>query len=193
MPTQLDRLLESIHPRRTLIETARRADEALNSFPINRSQITDWDEFRDCVAAFYQHVLCGVLGITGTPELDRDFSEGLGLNVLIEAYGPNGEKAAFEMARTGTEGGLYAVLKKIARSIAHQYAQREISARVSSYVRSLSAAEEMAAADEYLGQYGHLLPSELTEGSAARLRGNLLELLIHHPQLLDQLGEIGRS
>ena len=33
------------------------------------------------------------------------------------------EKAAFEMARTGNEGGLYAVLKAIAGQLAEEYAE----------------------------------------------------------------------
>ena len=45
MPTPLMTLLENIHPRRTLDETARRADEAINSFSKKTARITDWEAF----------------------------------------------------------------------------------------------------------------------------------------------------
>ena len=112
---------------------------------------------------------------------------------LVRAYGSNGEKAAFEMARTGNEGGLYAVLKKMAQTMGEHYAENEVSAKVLFYWNGLTVPEKLAAADEYLGKYGHLLPSELTEGSAGRVRANLPKVLEEHPRLLRRLRGIGRS
>jgi len=59
-------------------------------------------------------------------------------------------------------------------------------------VMALSVEEQLAASTEYLQKYGHLLPSELTEGSAARIRANLPKVLEEHPHLIQRLRQVGR-
>jgi hypothetical protein len=193
MATKLDELLASIHPVRTFQETAQRSDEALNSLGMDRAQITDWEEFRQCVIRCLRHVETHVLRLPhGPPAMGVDFDWGRCCQILFKAYGSNGEKAAFEMARTGNEG-LYAVLKEIAKRVAESYAQNEVSARIAHYWNSLSVDEKLAAADEYLVKYGHLLPWELAEGCAARVRANLPKVLEEHTRLIQRLGSVGRS
>ena len=53
-------------------------------------------------------------------------------------YGANGEKTAFEMARTGNESGLYGVLKAVAMQVAEDCSKKEISAKAITYWKSLS-------------------------------------------------------
>jgi hypothetical protein len=111
----------------------------------------------------------------------------------MKEYGTNGEKAAFEMVRTGSEGGLYAVLKAVARRMINEYAGNEISARISYFWENLSVDEQIEATEEYLGKYGHLLPSELTEGSAARIRANFIKVLEEHPNLIKRMRDVARG
>lgn len=196
MASRLEALLESIHPQRTLDEVAARADDAVNTFSATGSQVTDWDEFRSLLTRFTLHVeaRCLRLGQTADSLLpDMEFHWGRCVQTLMAAYGPNGDKAAFEMARTGTEGGLHAVLGKIARSMVDQLMDNEISAKVSRYWDGLSAEQRHEAADLYLSEYGHLLPSELTEGSAARVRANMPKVLQEHPRAIQRLSRTGRS
>lgn len=192
MPSQLDRLLDYIHPTRTLDEVDQRADEAINAFTALAAQITEWDSFRVCLIRFLHHTDAQLLRLRRSCPMGTDFDWGRCCQVLLRAYGPNGEKAAFEMARTGNDGGLYAVLKTMARYMAEQYVDNEISAKVGFYWNRLSVEERWAACDEYLAKYGHLLPSELTEGSATRLRANLPKVLEEHPRLLRRLQRVGR-
>jgi hypothetical protein len=96
------------------------------------------------------------------------------------------------MARTGAEGGLFSVLKAIALRMAEEYTENEIHARVSDYWNRLTPDEQLAAGDEYLEKYGHLLPDEMTEGSAARIRVNLPKVLIQHPKTLQKTRRLGR-
>ncbi|GAG41001.1 unnamed protein product, partial [marine sediment metagenome] len=122
-----------------------------------------------------------------------DFDWGRALSILTKAYGPNGEKAAFEMARTGTEGGLYRVLRETAQTMAAEYAENEVGARINNYWNDLSTDERLAAPDEYLRRFGHLLPSELTEGGAWRVRANFSKVLQEHSRLIQRLSRIGRT
>lgn len=193
MSTALDRLLDSIHPQRTLEEVERRADEALINFRIDSPTITDWNAFRSCMARLLRHLEIHVLHAHEYPDVALDFQWGRCMQLLDGEYGPNGEKAAFEIARTGNEGGLYMVLKALARAVVKRYGGSEVSARVLHFWNSLSAEEKIAATTEYLNKYGHLLPSELTEGSAGRLRAEFPKVLTEHPELLRRLGRVGRQ
>jgi len=195
MPSDLCRLLDSIDPRQTLEATERRVDDAINSFPERRSQIAKWEEFRGYLIRFLRHVEVHVLRLRGGHPcaMDVDFDWGRCSPALLHAFGANGEKAAFEMARTGNGGGLYSVLKRMARELAEQYSEAEIAAKVCHYWDGLSVGERLAASDEYLSQYGHLLPSELTEGSAGRIRANLPAVLREHPRMIARLRRVGRT
>jgi hypothetical protein len=192
MTTNLDMLLESIDPSRTYDQVSARVDEAVNDFAMHRPIIEDWDEYENYLADFYRHIETVVLRMgSGVPD-SREYYWGQCANLLNKAFGPSGFKAAFEMVRTGKEGGLYQVLKTVADLIAEKYAQNEIFARISHYWESLTLDEKLAAPDEYLSKYGYLLPPELTEGSAARLRANFPKVLEEHPKMIRQMRRIGR-
>lgn len=63
------------------------------------------------------------MGFFESPDPDIDW--GRCITHLLKIYGENGEKAAFEMVRTGVEGGIYAVLKRLAKQMAKEYARNE--------------------------------------------------------------------
>jgi hypothetical protein len=192
MATKLDMLLENIDPSRNYDQVSARVNQAVNSFTTGRAMIEDWDEYEIYLADFYRHVEMTVLRMgSGVPD-NGAFYWGQCSNLLNKAFGPNGFKAAFEMVRTGKEGGLYHVLKTVADLMSEKYAQNEISARISHYWESLTLDEKLTAPDEYLSKYGHLLPAELTEGSAARLRANFPKVLEEHPKLIRRMRRIGR-
>jgi len=196
MTTKLERLLESIHPDRTIDEVSRRVDRAVNSFQAGFSRITDWKEFEKCIARFMVHLQNHVLRLCKPRQLTEehmDFDIHQGFLVLHKLFGQNGEKAAFEMVRTGNEGGLYGVLRKIARGTVDKYAGNEIAARIGDYWNNLSTEEKLDAPNEYLKKYGHLLPSELTEGSAGRIRAFFPKVLEEHPKIIKGLRRVGRS
>jgi len=193
MASKLAVLVERIAPDRTLDEVAQRVDRALNSYSGPAVRITDFGEFRRCVIDFVGHVEAGVGRFQEPIDADRGFLWGRCLQLLIKEYGPNGEKAAFEMARTGTEGGIYRVLKDLGRRLSDLYAENEIAARIAHYWNGLSIEEKLAAPDEYLERFGHLLPSELTEGSAGRVRADFPKVLREHPALKQRLSGIGRN
>jgi len=195
MRSRLDRLLDSIHPARTLDATSGRVDEAINTFTMDTAVIADWEAFRVCLVRFLHHVETRVLGLRSETAGDTKFDLHWARcrRLLMREYGLNGEKAAFEMARTGKEGGLYGVLRRIGRRMSGRFADTEIMARVETYWDALSAHEQLAAGEEYLEKYGHLLPSELTEDSAMRIRANLPKVLREHPQLMQRLARIGRT
>jgi len=193
MITRLDRLLESIDPARTLDQVSARVDVAFNLFRVKSGIIEDWGEFKKVLTEFYRHVENTILRIRPSFSGDPDIDWGRCCRLLMKEYGANGEKAAFEMVRAGTEQGLYGVLKAVAKKLIDEYAGNEIAARIISFWAALSTDEKLAASQEYLDKYGHLLPHELTSGSAARIRANFPKVLEEHPRIVKRLRNIGRG
>jgi len=193
MKTILDGLLESVDPARTLDQVSSRVDHAINTFSDTRYIIKEWELFRFTLIKFFKHTEKIVLRIQGRWENNPDMGWGRCARLLRNEYGLNGEKAAFEMIRTGTQGGLYAVLKSVAGQMINEYAGNEIRARISHYWYSLSVDEQLAATDEYLAKYGHLLPYELTEGSAVRIKANFIKVLEEHPKMVKRIRNVGRN
>jgi len=191
MLTVLEQLLADIDPSRTYDRIFARADEAINTFRFHNARITDWEGFNTCLGEFFAHVEAKILRLHPDP-VDVDFHWGRCAQLLRHIYGVSGSKAAFEMSRTGNEGGLFAVMRAIALRMAEEYSENEISARVGQYWERLSVDEQISAASEYLEKYGHLLPSEMTEGYGARIRANFPKVLAQHPQILRRTRRLGR-
>jgi hypothetical protein len=102
MQTRLDKLLSDIRPERTIVETFNRANEAINTFRIDTAQIEEWDEFKHCMAEFMRHVDQSILKLRRSVDASSEYYwSHLAQPVLCAVYGSNGQKAAFEMARTG--------------------------------------------------------------------------------------------
>jgi len=192
MQTKLDQLLASISPEQTIVETYNRANEAINTFSARSARIEKWDEFRHCMAEFLRHLDFWTLCLRRPVGVSSDVYWEHCINILLGTYGTNGEKAAFEMARTGNEGGLYSVLKAAAMHVADKYSQNEISAKVGVYLENLSVDEQLEACSEYISKYGYLLPSEITEANAIRIRANFRKVLEKHPRLLLKFHSVGR-
>lgn len=192
MPTELDKLLGSISPEETIVKTFNRANEAINTFHPRTALIENWNEFRDSMAEFLRQVERHSLRLRGSIDISSDYYWSQCVRVLLKVYGSSGEKAAFEMARTGNDGGLNAVLRSIAMHVSEGYAKIEIQGRVNAYLRNLSNDQQLAASCEYLAKHGHLLPSEMTEKSAARIHANFGKVLQKHPWLILKIHDVAR-
>lgn len=192
MQTELDRLLESIRPEKTIVEVFNRANEAINTFHIDSARIEMWERFTYCMAEFLRHLHVCILRLSRPVDASSDYYWLQCRVVLCRVYGANGEKAAFEMARTGNESGLYGVLKAVAMHMAEQHSNAEISGKVSAYLEGLSVDEQLDASSEYLTEYGYLLPSEVLEGNAVRIRANFRKVLEEHPHLIQRMQGVGR-
>ena len=170
--------------------TSARIDRGINSFRCP-SVIDNWDDFRQCLSRFMCQLEAAVFQLPQPMYGHLEHYWNQAFRLMHKIYGPNGEKAAFEMARTGNQGGLYAVLKAVAKKSSEQYTQNEIGARVSAYWQELSLEEKLQAPIEYIKKYGHLLPSELTEASAARIRANFPQFLEKHAPMLQKIRHVG--
>lgn len=193
MKTKLGKLIHRIDPSRTLDWISSIVDKAVNSFRVRSGQVQDWDEFKTLLINHFCHIENVVLEIRPKRLPHSDIDWGRCSNMLIKEYGPNGDITAFQIAKSGTEGGLYSVLKAIARRMADEYAGNYIGSYISDFWESLSADEKLAVSKEYLDKYGHLIPSELMEGGAVRVRAFFWKVLEEHPKIVRKLRNENRG
>ena len=193
METGLDMLLQDIDPIRTVEDVAARVDKAINTFRFGSGIVSEWDDFKNLLTGFTSHVQSVILGMSRIPTSYPEIYWGRCIRSLIKEYGQNGEKAAFEIARKGVEGGIRAVMAAIGRRMLDEYSRNEITAKVVRFWEGLSTEEREAATDEYLKKYGHLLPSEITEKGALRVRASFIKVLEEHPHLIRRLRNAGNK
>jgi len=193
MGTKLDKLIENIDPSINLDQVSAQVDVALNSFQMERGIVQNRDEFKTVLTELFCHTENTILGIcphrSAHPDIDWDRCR----HILIKEYGVNGVTAAFEIARAGTEGGIYAVLKAVVRQMAEEYAMNQIRSNISVFWETLSVDEKIEVSKEYLEKYGHLIPPELMEGGAVRIRAFFWKVLEEHPRIVKKLRNVHRG
>jgi hypothetical protein len=186
LPSTLDRLVAALllDPR----ERCRQgANLALLSFTLPTATIEGWNAFRGMMIRALAHIEQHLYGLKEPVTMSPEFAWGRCVALLAEVYGTeSGAKAAFELARTGQEGGAREVVRRLAYHMADRMAQTHIHVGVRTMWNSLTAQEKHAATEEFLTKYGHLLPSELTEGGGWRVRADL-------PGFLEQFAASVRS
>jgi hypothetical protein len=188
--SELLELLHGIEPVPDQVD--RCVDEAFNAFVVPSAVLLRWNDYVSCVAYFHSHVERAILGLPPSTTADVEFSFGLCSALLRKRYGDGAPQTPFELARTGNEGGLRAVLKTIAELLSQQHASNRIGAAVSMYWSRQSPVGLLDAGREYVRSYGHLWPTELTECSAARLLGNFQKVLREHTFMMRRFRHVGR-
>ncbi len=192
MSTKLDQLVKDIHPSQTIEPVEALVEQALNTFPVDSGAIRQWGEFQNMLSRLYRHVENNVLRTNPPLPPNYEFDWGRCNPLLDELYGRGGIKVAMAIAQSGAEGGLFRVLRDLAKKLAEKYAKNEISAKVNLYWRELSTEERLAAPGEYLEKFGHLLPSEFADDSAVQVRANFRKVLEEHAFFVSRLRNIGR-
>lgn len=178
------------HIESVIDKTQTEVEEAVNSFSAP-SRVGTWDEFQDLMVRFHRHVENRLLRTNLGCDALYDVSLAGVQRYLRGAFGQL--RVAFEIAKSGQEGGLLRVLRTFAQAIADDSSGREIGARVASFLEGLSFDEERAIAREYIERYGHLVSSELMEGSPAYVQANLQRVLAGHPQLVQKVRHTTRG
>ena len=192
MSTKLDHFLETIDPSRNLVQVLSRADAGFNSFSLESGTETDYESFGRLLARFFCHMENVMLRLKPQRSPNYEFDYSRCLNLLRKEYGDQADKVAFEFARTGVEGGLYGVFKTITNLMVEDYAGNEIRAKVNHFWGNLTLDEKFEVPSEYIKKYGHLLPSEMTEGFPGRVIANFIKVLEEHPRLVLKMRQVGR-
>jgi len=193
MKSRLDSVLEGLHPSRTIQDISRRVDEAINSFYVEYDVTHKWHMFETMMVNFIRHLQSHIFDVESMPETHSGLYWGQCLDIFKKLYGQNGEKTAFDIVRSNSEGGIRKVLDNFAREVAKHYAQNEINAKVWFFWNNLSNDERFAVIQEYIEKYSHLIPEELRDGFPGRIYANMPTLLLKHPYIIDAMNRGHRN
>ena len=164
------------------------ADRAVNEAAVG-GLVDSFEEFENILIEVIVLVQKYVLKARNPVEGGREFYLDAAFRALSKKLGPNGEKAAFERSRTGNEEGLYGVIKLIAYGYADVLFENESKSRVGIIWERLSNDDKFVVMDEYLKEFGHLWPDELTENGAVRLKVNFSKTMQLHIENVRKLSE----
>ena len=114
------------------------------------------------------------------------------LQYLKKEYPKNTIQAVYDIMSTGAEGGVYQILRTLARLMAIEISQNEITAIVVDYWKGLSSDEKLAAPEEYINKYKNILPREIVNRASARFKGSFLKVLEQHPQMIKRVRDLSR-
>jgi len=191
MSSRLDVLLETIDPSRTIDVVEQRINQAFARYYHGKNTIDDWDEYRLCLAEFLQQARNAALTIPSSAGADVEMNFQEAIKLLQKEYPGNTPHIVFQIMHTGVEGGVYAVIRSLARILAETYAQHEIDGRVMSFWDSLSGDEKVMAADEYLSKYQSYISPHLLSESAPRIKASFWRVLQDHPRMIKRIHDLG--
>lgn len=192
--SQLDELLDRIDPRKTIDRGNALLDEALNSYPFAKSQVQNQAEFMKICGDFYWHVESTLLDLGPSISPNDKMKQGFALGLLCDIFGKQNTDAAYQIARSGVEGGLFGVLRKMGEAMAKKHVDTQIAVEVSEFINRLmkNLPEYHATAKEYAQKYGQLLPREAREDNAIDIAISFGKILNSHPYMVKRMREIGR-
>lgn len=162
------------------------ADRAINAVCV-KGPLGSFNEFKQILIEVILLIQNHVLKAQKTVEGAEEFYLGIAFRVLQKEYGPNGEKAAYEMSRTGKEGGINAVIRSLAYGYTDILFENEAKAKVAVIWEKLSNDQKFLIMDQYVSKFGYLWPDELTENGAVRLKMNFPKTLQLHIENIRKL------
>jgi hypothetical protein len=193
--SKLDDLLNKIDPHKTIDRCDSLLDRALNSYEYSNNALRDFNQFTKVMGDFYWHVESTMLGVGKSIAMDEEMRQGFAYQTLNEIYGSHGMNAAFSMAQSGVENGLYGVLKKMGQAISKKHMENQISVAVAQFINELMDDFELynQCVGEYARKYARILPPEYLENDAVDLKINFRRVLENHPYLIKRMSSIGNN
>lgn len=188
MSTELDLLISRIDSSKTIDVDERRINEAITSFDWNKATVDSFDEHKKCLADFMRELYSHEF-LTGNIDFDTDFGYGLALQRLEREYTGNVLQTVYEIMSTGSEGGVYKILRSLGRLVAEEFSRNAIGAYVSEFWSNLSTDEKLAVSDEYIEKFIDILPGSITN-NRVRIKANFPKVLENHPWMLKRIRSV---
>ena len=149
--------------------------------------ITNRNDYDQFLASFYWHLYCPEMEVESNWNQHHRYIEGKAFNLLQREYGPNARIRTFDLARSGSEGGLLAILRTLRQLVLDEFFVNQTNALVDHYWRNSTNEEILADGRDYLAEYGDMLPQEMAESSGAAILANYRKVLAQHPMHIHKL------
>ena len=192
MPTKLEKLLEKIDPAKIIDPVENRIFKSIPKIYRDKNTVENFEEFKECLAEAAKVARNAAINVPLNAGDNIDINFGQALHYLKEEYPRDTVQTVFEIMQTGAEGGVFQILKIIARTMAEEITQNQIKAIVVEFWNSLSMEEKLSVPYEYIEKYKNILPKRIVEGDNVRMRGLFWETLAQHPKMLKRIRDLGK-
>lgn len=188
----LTRILDLLDERTIAQEVGIRNDFARERYQLRRVTVGTIDEFKEEIESYYRWHYAQTIGDTEMPGF---MASGLAWEIVDQAYATSGGvKTAFRNAKTGTHGGLSAVLTGIGQHLKKEQEEKYIEWILREHVNPLDFDEITELMRQYLGRFGNFFPPGTEPSSPAELAMNWKELIKIHASVIstmrDRLGKV---
>ncbi|MBK7090661.1 MAG: hypothetical protein IPH59_02895 [bacterium] len=180
--TVLSDLLVKLDPVKVIDGPERRADFGLDTFPSANACVESCQDFLHFMTLFHQSVQSCVWEYW--PYYDYSWNRNQVFKLLRSYFGENGVEHAHLIARTGIHGGLYGLMKRIAKHAASEFQRIDIHVTVEEFLMYLDDEEKEDAAREYSERFEDYLPPELLENNGLTLLMRFEKVLENHPYMI---------
>lgn len=160
MATKLKQLLEKIDNQNLFDDDARRVERVLSEYESTKNTVENYTEFKKCLIEFVSKIYGAIIN---TPNVFKNADDSimydLALRFLKAKYPGNTEITVYEIMNSGAEGGVYQVLKTLAKIMTDKIYSDGVDHFISRYVDEIGIEGRQAAVKEYLAEYESFLPS----------------------------------
>lgn len=181
---EIEELLDLI--KNTIDDWQRDIDNVINAYHSPLPEVETCEETTMFLSRFVYFIFCQWI----SPGRSISFHKGVYWRfcdeALREKYGPYWESVAFDMMRTGAEGGTYTLLKTLAENMAQIGARNTIKSRISEYWEGMTAEKLKRDSRKYVERFGHLLPPTY-RNDRSLLASEFARVLEQHPEMVQRM------
>jgi hypothetical protein len=190
MRSNLKQLLEKIDYRNLFEEDQRRVDHVLTRYRSVKNTIGNYNEFQDCLINFVSQIYSAIINVPKAFDTaNRSIMYDLALTFLKSKYPRNTERTLYEIMHSGSEGGVYRILKTLAKIMSEKIYQDGIEYHVALYLNEMDFEEKEAAVKEYIKEYGSILPGNYQRDPIS-IMISFDKVLQQHPIMMKRLREL---
>ncbi|MAT59470.1 MAG: hypothetical protein CMF23_15975 [Ignavibacteriae bacterium] len=190
MNSKLKQLLEKIDYKNLFEASERRVEKILAEYRSEKNTIENFDEFKECLIEFISKIYGAIIN---SPDAFEEAAASImyerTIYFLKDQYPQNTEMTLYEIMHSGAEGGVYQVLKILAKSMTDQIYKDGVEHFVSVYINGLDFSERETAAKEYLEEFGDILPLNYKNDPFSVVI-SFERVLIEHPFMIKRLQEL---
>lgn len=192
MTTQLDELLKLMNVEVLIYEFEKNVDLALETFEVSKTEFKTPLECQTFLLEFARHVLIATQG-SSVNSYSKQLVESICHTYIDKGLGRDPARPIdpswyiWDSMIYGTDGGVYGVLKRFAKSIAENVPKEQISWIVRKYLNGKSWDEIEEYIEEYVSRFSDLLPPEYRGKKSTIHPIQFEEILVGHPWVVKKL------
>lgn len=162
MDFNIDDIINDIKEKSYWDECEKSYNECLIKYKIPNNTLNNYDECCNLINDFMTDIF--------VKEIKEDFDAdsrhvfgNVGRDHLRRYFGENLLQTVYDQMLTGTNGGVYGVLKKLVQIMTEDTSTLVIKSKIGDYIRDLDLKDKIILSEEYIDKYSKYLPNMLKD------------------------------